>query len=441
MFNETVSEQDVNTWIARYCVVKRSAVKVLDSDQIWNGSWRILVKLYESATGYGYGGFRHIPSDITLGPNRGFVFYQGQPKLCRKCGEMGHLAVVCKKEICGVCKEVGHSSMDCVSERRCNLCGEEGHLFRDCPQSFANRTRAGRVQDMTGVGTKNTVNVDVDAEVERNDQIVVNLNVDLSSDLAVSPFSAESVELEEEAFEGAGVLSCSEVIGGEGEGVSESQEVVPETPMSEEEGGEARGDFVVGGEMGGNEFGEKKGGMSGVKEAGNKPGVSVGEGSKEDKTAKETENVNNNEAVQRGRSATVGERERGNRSESGGRGGSVGRGEAGVSYIRSRQRSASVIEIMDVEKATDKRKKEKWELAQSKKTKKTKNKDESSESEQDEERERGERSSASFLLPGFSPSSEIGSPIFDGGARDFGSESVYENVDDFVEAMSMSKSK
>ncbi|MGH0190686.1 UNVERIFIED_CONTAM: hypothetical protein FKN15_062514 [Acipenser sinensis] len=303
---------------------------------------------------------------------------------------------------------------------------------------------------MTRVGTENIANVDVDAEVKKNDQIVVNLNVDLSSDLAVSPFSTESVESEEEAFEGgvvkgdgsAGVLSCSDVIGGEGGGVSVSQVVVPETPMSGGEGGGERGDSVIGGEMGGNEVGEENGGMSGVKEFGemnnNKPGVSGGKGSKGDKAAKESENLNKNEPVRRGRSATVVERGRRNRSVSGERRGSTGRGEAGAGSTRSIQRSASVIEIMDVEKGTDKRKKEKWELVQSKKTKKTKNRDESGESEQDEERE-GERSNVSFLLPGSSPSSEIGSPIFDGGARDFGSESVYENVQDLVETMSMSK--
>ncbi|MGH0161358.1 UNVERIFIED_CONTAM: hypothetical protein FKN15_041075 [Acipenser sinensis] len=101
---------------------------------------------------------------------------------------------------------------------------------------------------MTRVGTENVANVD--AEVKKNDQIVVNLNVDLSSDLAVSPFSTESVESEEEAFEGgvvkgdgsAGVLSCSDVIGGEGGGVSVSQVVVPETPMSGGEGGGERRD-------------------------------------------------------------------------------------------------------------------------------------------------------------------------------------------------------
>ena len=146
MFNETVNPEDIYTWLNRHCTCNGEPSKVVDKDGVWTGCWNVPIQLHPDEQGFE--GLRQLPSIIVLGEDRGFVHYAGQPKLCRRCGESGHLVDTCKAKFCGKCRQVGHEFAGCPNGRPCNLCGEAGHLFIRCPQSFANKLKASRTKPL-----------------------------------------------------------------------------------------------------------------------------------------------------------------------------------------------------------------------------------------------------------------------------------------------------
>lgn len=137
MYSEKVTTEDIQTWLSFQCTVNRG-MELRDEDGIRTGARRFYVRLRRDQQS---GQLLHLPSTIQLGSIRGHVFYSGQPKTCRKCGSMAHLAANCDTTHCKNCKGSDHATKDCTQPMRCNLCGSSCHTFRTCPESYANRTR------------------------------------------------------------------------------------------------------------------------------------------------------------------------------------------------------------------------------------------------------------------------------------------------------------
>uniref|UniRef100_A0A672SV53 CCHC-type domain-containing protein n=1 Tax=Sinocyclocheilus grahami TaxID=75366 RepID=A0A672SV53_SINGR len=122
IYSERVQVEDTAIWLSMHCTVLNTSL-MRDEDGIKTGASKFQVRL---------------PSLIQLGPIRGYVFYNGQPKECRKCGSLDHIAANCELEICRHCKSKEHGSKDCQLPKKCNLCGAESHRFRDCPHAYSN---------------------------------------------------------------------------------------------------------------------------------------------------------------------------------------------------------------------------------------------------------------------------------------------------------------
>ncbi|XP_039895712.1 uncharacterized protein LOC120738489 [Simochromis diagramma] len=90
-------------------------------------------------------GYCHPPAVFSIGADRGFLVYAGQPQACRKCGSTGHNADNCEQVRCRSCGKNGHITRDCKEPRRCHLCDSDTHMARDCtrPRSYSEAAKAG----------------------------------------------------------------------------------------------------------------------------------------------------------------------------------------------------------------------------------------------------------------------------------------------------------
>uniref|UniRef100_A0A8C4TI29 CCHC-type domain-containing protein n=1 Tax=Erpetoichthys calabaricus TaxID=27687 RepID=A0A8C4TI29_ERPCA len=144
MFSERIKYEQILQWIERFCVVQRGNIG-RDEFGIKTGYYSFLVKLPRNEKGE----LKHLPPTIQIGGARGLIFYNGQPKVCRKCEEEGHVASQCMVERCRNCGNMGHLARKCTQNIKCHLCGEENHGYKACPKSCANKIKGSTVKPIT----------------------------------------------------------------------------------------------------------------------------------------------------------------------------------------------------------------------------------------------------------------------------------------------------
>uniref|UniRef100_W5M3X9 CCHC-type domain-containing protein n=1 Tax=Lepisosteus oculatus TaxID=7918 RepID=W5M3X9_LEPOC len=131
MFNTYVPEWDIVCFLKIFVDIQGIGVKVMDKRGFWTGKRRFKVRF--RSNGSAPDGLLHPPATFEIGPNRGYLYYYGQPLVCRRYRKEGHNIVDCRERVCRRCEGVGHFTSECKEEIKCNLCGGEGHVFADCP--------------------------------------------------------------------------------------------------------------------------------------------------------------------------------------------------------------------------------------------------------------------------------------------------------------------
>uniref|UniRef100_A0A7N9AWF8 CCHC-type domain-containing protein n=1 Tax=Mastacembelus armatus TaxID=205130 RepID=A0A7N9AWF8_9TELE len=129
-FNPFVTDQQIASFLEEYVEVVSGARHMTDSRTYWTGrrQYQVLLRRENGSPD----GWAHPPAIFSLGADRGYLYYAGQPDFCKRCRRHGHLETSCVFAGCPLCGEDGHEMRDCHVRRTCHGCGEPGHLYREC---------------------------------------------------------------------------------------------------------------------------------------------------------------------------------------------------------------------------------------------------------------------------------------------------------------------
>ncbi|CAH2327945.1 zinc finger CCHC domain-containing 3-like [Pelobates cultripes] len=97
MKNPHTPGKDIATFLSRFCTVMSDPAQIKDKHGFWTGRWFLIVRLKQDPSSPGN---LHLPQCFSLGSSSGMLFYQDQPRNCRKCNQPGHQGKDCKASAC-----------------------------------------------------------------------------------------------------------------------------------------------------------------------------------------------------------------------------------------------------------------------------------------------------------------------------------------------------
>lgn len=138
LYNPFADVNLVKAFLANYCEDLRGGDRVMNKFGIWSGKYRFVGRFITDKDCIG--GVKRPPAVFSIGGERGFLFYPGQPRYCRKCLSYGHTNFDCEfEQKCRFCGKEGHLARDCTAGRVCDICKTSGHLAKQCGAYHAAR--------------------------------------------------------------------------------------------------------------------------------------------------------------------------------------------------------------------------------------------------------------------------------------------------------------
>lgn len=165
LYNPFADPALVRAFLSAYCEELQGGDKVYNKYGIWSGKYKFIGRFKSDSDCVG--GVKRPPAVFSIGGERGFLFYPGQPMYCRNCLSYGHTKAQCEKgQRCRFCGSADHLAAQCKEQRVCDLCRKTGHLARNC-DLYKTAKRAQMFSDVvrnSRTGGRSRVQVDSDEE-------------------------------------------------------------------------------------------------------------------------------------------------------------------------------------------------------------------------------------------------------------------------------------